>query len=61
MNQIQDNTPEDDKNKSVEDLMAENSVNIINSVLSFMHSPTKLNPETNFNPNEKTNPKDRLN
>jgi hypothetical protein len=60
MNQIQDNTPED-KPKSIEEIMAENNLTIMNSMLSFINSNANFTTATTSNPNEKQNPKERLN
>ena len=67
MNQRNDNIDDGKEPKSIDDIMAENNLNQINSILGFLFSPSVLTPapfSTSFPKtpyNEKTTDQDRLN
>jgi len=67
MNQRSDNLDDGKEPKSIDDIMAENNLNQINSILGFLFSPSVLTPApfststSNIPTNEKTTPEDRLN
>jgi hypothetical protein len=62
-----DNFDADKEPKSIEQIMAENNLNQINSIMGFLFSPTVLTPApyststSNTPTNEKTTHEDRLN
>jgi len=67
MNQRHDNLDDGKEPKSIEQIMAENNLNQINSIMGFLFSPTVLTPApfststSNIPNNEKTTDQDRLN
>jgi len=67
MNQRHDNIDDGKEPKSIEQIMAENNLNQINSIMGFLFSPTVLTPTpfststSNIPNNEKTTDQDRLN
>ena len=67
MNQKHDNLDDGKEPKSIDDIMAENNLNQINSILGFLFSPSVLTPApfststSNIPTNEKTTPEDRFN
>ena len=67
MNQRSDNLDDGKEPKSIDDILAENNLNQINSILGFLFSPSVLTPapfstSTSKTPyNEKTTPEERLN
>ena len=67
MNQRSDNIDDGKEPKSIDDIMAQNNLNQINSILGFLFSPSVLTPApfstsiSNIPTNEKTTPEDRLN
>ena len=67
MNQKHDNIDDGKEPKSIDDILAENNLNQINSILGFLFSPSVLTPAPyststfNIPTNEKTTPEDRLN
>jgi hypothetical protein len=62
-----DNFNQDKEPKSIEQIMSENNLNQINSIMGFLFSPTVLTPApyststSNIPTNEKDTSQDRLN